>query len=113
LKRSLRGAAILLAFYASAVNPLADFTLASNAILAVAAVVLMYRRRWMAVPFLALAAAYWSCHYWCLPPFARVSLQSLRRQNPEVTVILQTDASLPMSRSRHRKAAFVFSWLAA
>lgn len=60
------GLAILLAFYASAVNPLACFTLASNAILAVAAVVLMYRRRWMAVPFLALAAAYWSYLYWRL-----------------------------------------------
>jgi len=60
------GLAILLAFYASAVNPLAYFTLASNAILAVAAVVLMHRRRWMAVPFLALAAAYWSYLYWRL-----------------------------------------------
>jgi len=60
------GLAILLAFYASAVNPIAYFTLASNAILAVAAVVLMSRKRWMAVPFLALAAAYWSYLYWRL-----------------------------------------------
>jgi len=60
------GLAIVLAFYASAVNPLAYFTLASNAILALAAVALMCRRRWMAVPFLALAAAYWSYLYWRL-----------------------------------------------
>lgn len=58
--------AIALAFYASAVNPIAHFTLASNAILGVAAVVLMARKRWMGVPFLALAATYWSYAYWRL-----------------------------------------------
>jgi len=58
------GLAILLAFYASAVNPIAYFTLCSNAILAAAAVVLMARKRWMAVPFLALAATYWSYFAW-------------------------------------------------
>ncbi|MEI8311651.1 MAG: DUF2339 domain-containing protein, partial [Verrucomicrobiota bacterium] len=60
------GLAILLAFYASAVNPIAYFTLSSNAILGVAAVVLMARKRWMTVPFLALAATYWSYLYWRL-----------------------------------------------
>ncbi|MFA7342915.1 MAG: DUF2339 domain-containing protein [Terrimicrobiaceae bacterium] len=60
------GLAIALAFYASAVNPIAYFTLSSNAILGVAAVALMARKRWMAVPFLALAATYWSYLYWRL-----------------------------------------------
>lgn len=60
------GLAIVLAFYASAVNPLTYFTLTSNAILGLAAVVLMARKRWMAVPFLALAATYWSYLYWRL-----------------------------------------------
>ncbi|MCK9590209.1 MAG: DUF2339 domain-containing protein, partial [Terrimicrobiaceae bacterium] len=64
--QSTAGLAILLAFYASAVNPLTYFTLSSNAILGVAAVVLMARKRWMAVPFLALAATYWSYLYWRL-----------------------------------------------
>ena len=62
--QSTAGLAILLAFYASAVNPIAYFTLCSNAILGVAAVVLMARKRWMAVPFLALAATYWSYFAW-------------------------------------------------
>ncbi len=60
------GLAIILAFYASAVNPLTYFTLCSNAILGIAAVVLMVRRRWMIMPFLALAATYWSYLYWRL-----------------------------------------------
>ncbi|MEI8386349.1 MAG: DUF2339 domain-containing protein [Verrucomicrobiota bacterium] len=60
------GLAIVLAFYASAVNPIAYFTLSSNAILGIAAVVLMARKRWMTVPFLALAATYWSYLYWRL-----------------------------------------------
>jgi uncharacterized membrane protein len=64
--QSTAGLAIVLAFYASAVNPLTYFTLTSNAILALAAVVLMARKRWMVVPFLALAATYWSYLYWRL-----------------------------------------------
>jgi len=60
------GLAIVLAFYASAVNPIAYFTLSSNAILGIATVVLMARKRWMTVPFLALAATYWSYLYWRL-----------------------------------------------
>ena len=60
------GLAIVLAFYASAVNPIAYFTLFSNAILGVATVVLMARKRWLTVPFLALAATYWSYLYWRL-----------------------------------------------
>ena len=64
--QSTAALAILLAFYASAVNPIAYFTLSSNAILGVAAVVLMARKRWMAVPFLALAATYWSYFAWQL-----------------------------------------------
>lgn len=64
--QSTAGLAILLAFYASAVNPLAWFTLFSNTVLAIAAVVLMVRKRWMTVPFVALAATYWSYLYWRL-----------------------------------------------
>jgi len=64
--QSTAALAIFLAFYASAVNPIAYFTLSSNAILGVAAVVLMARKRWMAVPFLALAATYWSYFAWQL-----------------------------------------------
>ena len=64
--QSTAGLAIVLAFYASAVNPIAYFTLSSNAILGIAAVVLMARKRWMTVPFLALAATYWSYLYWRL-----------------------------------------------
>ena len=62
--QSTAALAIFLAFYASAANPIAYFTLSSNAILVVAAVVLMARKRWMAVPFLALAATYWSYFAW-------------------------------------------------
>lgn len=62
--QSTAALAILLAFYASAVNPLTYFTLFSNALLGLAAVFLMVRRRWLAVPFLALAATYWSYLYW-------------------------------------------------
>ncbi|MFZ4774715.1 MAG: DUF2339 domain-containing protein, partial [Terrimicrobiaceae bacterium] len=64
--QSTAGLAIVLAFYASAVNPLTYFTLFSNALLGAAAVVLMVRKRWMVVPFLALAATYWSYLYWRL-----------------------------------------------
>lgn len=64
--QSTAGLAIILAFYASAVNPLTWFTLFSNAVLAIAAVALMIRKRWMTVPFVALAATYWSYLYWRL-----------------------------------------------
>ncbi len=64
--QSTAGLAIILAFYASAVNSLTYFTLFSNALLGIGAVVLMIRKRWMVVPFLALAATYWSYLYWRL-----------------------------------------------
>ena len=64
--QSTAGLAIALAFYASAVNQLTYFTLFSNALLGIAAVVLMIRKRWMVVPFLAMAATYWSYLYWRL-----------------------------------------------
>lgn len=60
----MAGLAVLLAFYASAINPLTSFTLLSNAILGTATVVLMVRKRWMVLPFLALAATYGSYIHW-------------------------------------------------
>ena len=62
--QSTASLAILLAFYASTVNPLSYFSLCSNAILGIAAVILMARKRWMVVSFLALVATYGSYLSW-------------------------------------------------
>ena len=56
--------AILLAFYTSAINEIAGFTLVSNLPLAVAAVFLLRRHLWRIFPFTGLLATYGSYGYW-------------------------------------------------
>lgn len=60
--------AVALAFYASAVNPPDSFTLVSNAILCLATLGLVWRRKWMGAPFLALVGAYVSYLHWLVAP---------------------------------------------
>ncbi len=62
--QTLASFAILLAFYTSAVNEIADFTLVSNGSLAVAAVFLLRRHLWRIFPFVSLLATYGSYGYW-------------------------------------------------
>jgi uncharacterized membrane protein len=56
--------AVLLSYYTSAINPAANFTLFSNAVLAGVAVFLLARHRWFGVSWLALAGSYGSFAYW-------------------------------------------------
>ena len=56
--------AILLAFYTSAINEKAAFTLFANLLLAAAAVFLLRRHLWRVFPFASLAATYGSDWYW-------------------------------------------------
>lgn len=56
--------AVLLAFYTSAVNEKAAFTLFANTALALAAVFLVRRHLWRVFPFASLAATYGSDWYW-------------------------------------------------
>ena len=62
--QTLASFAILLAFYTSAVNEIAGFTLVSNLPLAVAAVFLLRRHLWRIFPFASLLATYGSYGYW-------------------------------------------------
>ena len=56
--------AILLAYYASAVNEIASFTLFSNLILTVAAVYLLRRHLWKVFPYASLLATFGSYGFW-------------------------------------------------
>ena len=56
--------AILLAYYTSAINEKAAFTLFSNLSLAVAAVFLLRRHLWRVFPFASVAATYGSYWFW-------------------------------------------------
>ena len=65
-KRSetLAGGAVLLSFYTSAINPVAEFTLFSNLLLVALSVFFLVRRRWTTLSFLSLAAAYAAFGFW-------------------------------------------------
>lgn len=56
--------AILLAYYASAVNEIASFTLFSNLLLTVAAVYLLRRHLWKVFPYASLLATFGSYGFW-------------------------------------------------
>ncbi len=56
--------AILLAFYTSAINEIAGFTLFSNLALTIAAVFLLRRHLWTAFPFASLLASFGSYGFW-------------------------------------------------
>jgi uncharacterized membrane protein len=56
--------AIGLAYYAALITNVGNFTLASNLILAVAAVFFLVRNRWTTLSFLSLLASYGSYFYW-------------------------------------------------
>ncbi len=56
--------AVLLAYYASAVNEIAAFTLFSNLLLTLAAVYLLRRHLWQVFPYASLAATFGSYWFW-------------------------------------------------
>ena len=56
--------AILLAYYTSAINEIASFTLFSNLVLTAGAVYLMRRHLWRIFPFASLLATFGSYGYW-------------------------------------------------
>lgn len=56
--------AILLAYYTSAINSAANFTLFSNVVLTGVAVFLLARHRWFGVSWLGLVGSYGSFAYW-------------------------------------------------
>jgi len=58
--------AILLAYYTSAINPAAPFTLFSNVLLAALAAFLLIRHQWFGISWLALVGSYASFLYWRL-----------------------------------------------
>ncbi len=56
--------AVMLSYYTATINPAAGFSLFSNLLLAVLAIVLLARHRWAALSFVSLAATYASFAYW-------------------------------------------------
>lgn len=57
---------VLLGFYTAAINPLAGFSLFSNLVLSAIAIVLLVKRRWLTVSFLALVGCYAAFGFWRL-----------------------------------------------
>lgn len=53
-----------LAFYTSAINPVAGFSLFSNLLLSIVAVVLLVRQRWSSLPCIGLAGCYLAFAFW-------------------------------------------------
>jgi len=62
--QTVASATILLGFYTASINPLADFSLISNLLLTMVAVVLFLRRKWVSVSFLTLVGCYVSFAFW-------------------------------------------------
>ncbi len=60
----LATATTVLGFYTAAINPVAGFSVFSNLILAAMALVLLVRRRWVAVSFLSLFGCYAAFVFW-------------------------------------------------
>ena len=57
-------ATVVLGFYTAAINPIGSFSLFSNLLLAIVAIVLLLRRRWTTVSFLGLAGSYLAFAFW-------------------------------------------------
>ncbi len=57
-------ATVILGFYTSAINPIGSFSLFSNLLLAIVAIILLLRQRWTTVSFLALAGSYLAFAFW-------------------------------------------------
>lgn len=57
-------AAIVLSFYTAAINPLTAFSLFSNLVLSVLAIILLVRRRWISVSLVSLAGCYLAYAFW-------------------------------------------------
>jgi len=55
---------VLLGFYTAAINPIAGFSLFSNLILSVIAIVLLVRRQWWSVSFLSMIGCYAAFGFW-------------------------------------------------
>jgi uncharacterized membrane protein len=53
-----------LAFYTSAINPVAGFSLFSNLLLSIVAVVLLVRQRWSSLSYVSLAGCYLAFAFW-------------------------------------------------
>ncbi len=64
--QTLGAATIALSFYTATINPVASFSLFSNLVISIAAVILLARRRWVSVSFLSLAGTYGSFAFWKL-----------------------------------------------
>lgn len=62
--RVLATVVIALAFYTSALNPIAAFSLYGNVVLSALAVILLWRRGWQPLGFVALAGAYGALAFW-------------------------------------------------
>ena len=61
---TLATGAIVLMGYTTAVHPMGTFSLLANLMVVLAAVVLLWRRRWFIVSYAALAASYGGYFYW-------------------------------------------------
>lgn len=68
--------AILLAYYTSAINPAAQFTLFSNVLLTALAAFLLIRHQWFGISWLAVIGSYASFFYWRLGTVGSVDLWS-------------------------------------
>ncbi len=55
---------VLLGFYTAAINPIAGFSLFSNLVLSVIAIVLLVRRQWLSVSFLSMIGCYAAFGFW-------------------------------------------------
>jgi uncharacterized membrane protein len=59
-------ATILLGFYTAAINPIEGFSLFSNLVLSVMAIILLLRRNWLSPSFLSLIGCYLAFAFWRL-----------------------------------------------
>ncbi len=64
--QTIAAVTIALAFYTAAINPLTEFSLFSNLVLAKVGVVLLLRHRWTTVTFLSLVGTYGAFAFWRL-----------------------------------------------
>ncbi len=64
--QTIAAVTISLAFYTAAINPLSQFSLFSNLLLAIVGVALLLRHRWTAVTYLSLAGTYGAFAFWRL-----------------------------------------------
>jgi len=55
---------VLLGFYTAAINPIAGFSLFSNLVLSVIAIVLLLRRQWLSISFLSMIGCYAAFAFW-------------------------------------------------